>query len=112
MPVANKAVLSHPFLKDMFRDSYFPNVLVEKGKQILLRLCERIEAEKPVGAEAVYVLTHEATERFNELAEEFYEHDSEIETAAREAIAADVAFILAVYALDVDLEEAISNRDW
>lgn len=58
------------------------------------------------------MLTHETTEHFNELAEEFYEHDSEIETAARECIAADVKSILATYGLDVDLEEAISNRDW
>lgn len=112
MPITNPAVLAHPFLKEMFDDTYFPNVIVEKGKQILLRLCERIEAEKPASAVAIYVLTHEATEHFNELAEEFYEHDSEIETAARECIAADVKFILATYGLDVDLEEAISNRDW
>ena len=112
MAITNQAVRSHLFLKEMFDDTYFPDPLVEKGKQLLLRLCERIEAEKPVGAEAVYVLTHEATEGFTQLAEEFYEQDSEIETAAREAIAADVAFILASYALEVDLEEAISNRDW
>jgi hypothetical protein len=37
---------------------------------------------------------------------------SEIETAAREAIGSDVEFILEAYNYDVDIEEAIENRDW
>jgi hypothetical protein len=86
MPIANAAVKERAFLKDMFADSYFPRPLVEKGKQILIRLCERIEREKPEG-DTVLALTHAATEEFNALAEEFVAADSEIETAAREAIA-------------------------
>jgi hypothetical protein len=111
MQVENQAIRAYALLEEMFEDGYFPDHLVEKGKQILLALCGRIEREKPQGT-AVYALTHEATERFNELADEFYEHDSEIETAARENIARDVEFILKTYGFDVDLEEAIAPRDW
>jgi hypothetical protein len=111
MPAGNPTILGHAFLDDMFRDGYFPNHLVEKGKQILLDLCDRIEREQPEG-EAVYSLTHEATERFNDLAEEFYEHDSEIETAARDNIGSDIDFILRTYGYDLDIEEAIAPRDW
>jgi hypothetical protein len=111
MPARNASILAHAFLEDMFRDGDFPDHLVEKGKLILLDLCARIEREQPEG-EALYALTHEATERFNALAEEFYEHDSEIETVARDNIGSDVDFILRTYGYDLDIEEAIAPRDW
>ncbi len=43
---------------------------------------------------------------------EFDEHDSEIETAARECIAADVAYILKWFRIPIDTEKAIWERDW
>ena len=49
---------------------------------------------------------------FNTLGEAFYEHDSEIETVARECIAADFAFIASTYGFDADTEEMIATRDW
>ena len=58
------------------------------------------------------MLTQATTEAFNVLSEEFWEAGSEIETAAREAIGSDVEFILKAYGYDVDIEEAIGNRDW
>ena len=83
----NASILKHRFLGEMYDDDYFPNHLVDKGKAILLRLCSQIEKKQPRDSAAVYALTHAATERFNDLAEEFSSHDSDIETAAREAIA-------------------------
>lgn len=111
MPVQNPAILAHSFLAMMTADSYFPDPLVAKGRQILLDLCEGIERDAPVG-EAVYALTHAATERFNALDEELHEAESEIETAARDEIAVDVEFILETYGYEVDLEEALAPRDW
>ena len=109
----NARIQKHRFLAEMYDDDYFPDRLVNKGKAILLRLCVQIERRQPQDAAAVYALTHAATERFNDLAEEFPEHDSDIETAAREAIAADFAFILRVYGFGhLDIEEAIAPRDW
>jgi hypothetical protein len=49
-----------------------PDALVDKGKAILLRLCEAIEVEKPSSLEALYALTQAATDEFNALAKEFY----------------------------------------
>ena len=47
----------------------------------------------------------------NELAEEFYESDSEIETAARECIAGDFAFIAEANGFaDADLEELVATQ--
>ena len=48
----------------------------------------------------------------NDLQEEFDEHDSEIETVARECIAATVAYILEWFGIPIDTEEAIRERDW
>jgi len=46
------------------------------------------------------------------LQEEFYENDSEIETAARECIAMDFEFIAKSYGFEADSEELIATRDW
>lgn len=55
----------------------------------------------------------ETTDQFNELAEEFYEEDSEIEIVARECIAEDFGVIADEYGFeDADIEELIATRDW
>lgn len=112
MAVKHSEILQHKFLDEMYRDSYFPDALVDKGKGILLRLCESIELEKPRDLAALYALTHAATDEFNALAEEFYEHESEIETAARECIADEFTFIASIYGFDAETEEMIATRDW
>ena len=111
MAIQNEKVREYTFLQPMLADTYFPKHLVAKGQDLLRQLAERIEREAPEG-EAVYGLTRATTEAFNELQDEFWEAGSEIETAAREAIGGDVAFILKAYGYDVDIEEAIGNRDW
>jgi hypothetical protein len=111
--LANEQIKSHAFLQCMYQDAYFPKHLVDKGKQILVRLCERIENEKPADEAALYVLTHAATNDFNDLAEEFIEADSEMETGARECIASDFDFIAKAYGFaNADMEELIGTRDW
>lgn len=111
--LTNPTIKAHAFLEDMYADDYFPNVLVDKGKLLLIGLCLQIEQQKPASADEVYKLTHAVTEQFNELAAEFEHSGSEIETAAREAIAADVEAILNAYGFGhLDLEEAIAPRDW
>ncbi len=112
MPVTSK-VAEHPFLKDMYGDDYFPDHLVDKGRAILLRLCDRVEAERPADLAALYVLTHAATEEFNALDEEFNAAGSGIETVAREWIAEEFWFVASAYGFDdADIEELIAPRDW
>jgi hypothetical protein len=48
----------------------------------------------------------------NELQEEFEENDSEIETGARESIGETVDQIIKFFEIDIDIEEAIRERDW
>jgi len=102
-----------PYLKEMAKDEYFPPELVRKGQEILERLDAAIAENPPDDVESLMELTHAATEEFNELAEEFGEHDSEIETGAREDIAASFAIVLDKYGFgDVDIEDVIAPRDW
>ncbi|MEO3827360.1 DUF5713 family protein [Actinomadura sp. B10D3] len=113
MSLTNQQVADHAFLKGLYDDGYFPDHLVDKGKAILLRLCERIESEPPSDLAALYVLTQAATEEFNALEEEFYAAGSEIETVARELIAEDFWFVASAYGFaDADAEELIATRYW
>lgn len=112
MPITNKAMAAYPFLAEMYEDDYFPNALVDKGKAILVRLCEQIEADQPESLDDLYALTHAATEEFNDLAVEFEEEDSEIETGARDAIGGDFAAIAEAYGYDAEVEELTGTREW
>nr|WP_243725638.1 DUF5713 family protein [Actinomadura rubrisoli] len=97
----------------MYEDGYYPDHVVDQAKAILLRLCARIEAECPADLPALYVLTHAATQEFNELEDDFDAAGSELETAARELIGEDFWFIATAYGFtDADHEELIANRDW
>ena len=48
----------------------------------------------------------------NDLQEEFEENDSEIETGARDSIGETVEYILKWFDIDLDVEDAIGQRDW
>jgi hypothetical protein len=113
MTISNDGVKNRQLLSEMYADEYFPKFLVDKIKVILLDLCEQIEREEPKDSESLLKLTHAATERINRLSEEFEENDSELETGAREAMAADFEFIARSYGFsDVSIEDLIAPRDW
>jgi hypothetical protein len=110
--IKNEKLKNYSFLEGMYQDSYFPDFLVDKGKAILIELCIQIEEKKPKNLPELYELTHAATQKFNDLEEEFFENDSEIETAAAVLIANDFEFIANAYGFDADIEELIATRYW
>lgn len=113
MQIQNAEMKNYQFLRAMYADSYFPKNLVKKGEDILRELCQQIEEKKPASLDELYKLTHEATDRFNDLQDEFYEQDCEIETEAREAIGGDFKHIANSYGFsNADIEELIATRDW
>jgi len=113
MTVQNVKIQAHDFLRDMYNDDYFPGFLVDKIKAILIELCEEIEKKNPQSPDDLLVLTHAATEKINALEDEFSENDSELETAAREAMGADFEYIVKAYGFtDVDIEDVIAPREW
>lgn len=112
MPITPPELLNHAFLEGMYQDKSFPDLPVDKCAQIFVRLGEAIAAQKPADNAGLLRLTHAATEEFSALAEEFDENGSELETVARETIAADFGVIAEAYGFDIDTEELISPRDW
>ncbi|MEU1039133.1 DUF5713 family protein [Streptomyces sp. NPDC005551] len=113
MSISNQQVLDHAFLRTLYEDDYYPDHVLDRGTAILLRLCGRIEEERPADLAALYALTEVATEEFNALEADFDAAGSEIETVAREEIAEEFAFIADTYGFaDADAEELIAAREW
>ncbi|MFF8959556.1 DUF5713 family protein [Streptomyces sp. NPDC014894] len=113
MPITNRRAAEYEFLSGLYADPYFPDHVVDRGRAILLRLCARIEAERPADLAALYALTEPATEEFNALEAEFEAAGSEIETVAREEIGEGFWFVATAYGFpDADVEKLIAARDW
>ena len=64
MSLSNSKMADYRFLAEMYDDAYYPSALVKKGADILVELCQQIEAQKPDGLGQLYALTLVATERF------------------------------------------------
>ncbi|WP_442956515.1 DUF5713 family protein [Paenibacillus sp. YIM B09110] len=107
----NNGNTSFEYLKDMYIDNYFPNFLVDKVKAELVNVVEFLE-QGNLDIEEIQSKFDLAIQAINDLAEEFDENDSEIETVARESIAQTVANILTYFKIQIDTEEAIRERDW
>ena len=85
---------NYKLLDEMYQDDYYPAFLVDKVKdelQKVIALLESGETDTEVVQETL---------------------DEEIETVARECIAATVAYILEWFGIPIDTEEAIRERDW
>jgi hypothetical protein len=113
MSAANIKVDVSKLLEGMYGDGYFPNFLVDKVRDVIIDACREIEAENPKTLEDLYAITCRATEKINDLQEEFEENESEIETAARDDIAVTFGYVATTYGFpDADLEELVATRDW
>lgn len=110
--LTNLKVKDHAFLDCMYQDPYFPDFLVDRCKNVLLNLCNEIEKQKPENLDGLYLLTHWSTNEINNLQEDFFEHNSEIETVARECLAIDFEYIAKAYGYDADIEALIATREW
>jgi hypothetical protein len=110
--LSNAQMKNYAFLECMYEDKYFPPQLVDKCKGVLVDLCFRIEKEQPQSVEALYALSHEATNGINALQEEFFAQGSEIETAAAECLAMDFLAIASAYGFEADVEMLIATREW
>lgn len=99
------------YLKEMYEDDYFPNFLVDKIRDLIKNTVSFIEEGGHSKAE-IQSSFDQMTLGINELETEFEENESEIETGARESIADTVDKILSYFNLDIDVEEAIREREW
>ncbi|MBN1801301.1 MAG: hypothetical protein JW891_07330 [Candidatus Lokiarchaeota archaeon] len=95
----------------MYKVSFFPPHLVDKIKVAILKVVEFLEqGNHPL--EEIQEKFDEMTIYINDLQEEFWENDSEIETGARESIGKTINYIIKYFNIDIDSEEALRKRDW
>ncbi len=112
MPLSiRKLPADFEYLKDMYTDEYFPNFLVDKLKDIIKETVSFIEAGTH-STEAIQESLDQMIFKINELQNEFEENDSEIETGARESIGLTIENILSYFEIDIEVEEAMRERDW
>ena len=99
------------YVEDMYRDDYYPTVLVDCVKNLL----EQVEAVLKTGEtdeQLIQQAFDQAVMGINDLAEAFDEQGSEIETVARESIAETVFQMIDEYNIQTDIEELLRERDW
>lgn len=101
----------YKMLDDMYKDDYFPDFLVDKIKGLMQKVIEILETGER-NLETIQNAFDKMTLAINDLQEEFEDNDSELETGARESIGETVAYILNWFDIDMDVEDAIGERDW
>ncbi|CAN5367879.1 hypothetical protein BH11BAC5_BH11BAC5_07410 [soil metagenome] len=95
----------------MYEDDYFPNFLVDQLRDTIREVVSFIEEGNHTKVEIQEALD-KMTLKTNELQEAFEENDSELETVARDSIGITVENILKYFDVDIDIEEAIREREW
>ena len=101
----------YKLLNEMYQDDYYPTFLVDKVKDEIQKVIDLLESDETDIGVAQETLD-EAVCGINNLQDEFYENDSEIETVARDCIGVTVAYILEWFDIPIDMEEAIREREW
>ncbi|MBR5486904.1 MAG: hypothetical protein IKV70_02900 [Phascolarctobacterium sp.] len=99
-------------LQNMFEDTYYPQFLVEKIKWQFIHLIEFLEGTDVKDLSLIQDKLDEFTIFINNLQQEFWDQDSEIETVASESIANTLEYILNWFKVDVGIEDALREREW
>lgn len=102
---------NYTLLEEMYSDGYFPDFLVDKIKALIMKVIELLETGE-LNLKKIQKAFDKMTLAINDLEEEFEENDSEIETVARDSIGTTVEYILRWFDIDIDVEDAIGEREW
>ena len=102
---------NYKLLDEMYQDDYYPAFLVDKVKDELQKVITLLESGE-TNTKVIQKTLDKAVCGINDLQDEFYENNSEIETVARDCIGVTVAYILEWFGIPIDIEEAIRERDW
>ena len=76
---------NYKLLDEMYQDDYYPAFLVDKVKDELQKVIDLLEGGE-TDIEVIQNTLDKAVCGINDLQDEFYENDSEIETVARDCI--------------------------
>ena len=100
---------NYKLLDEMYQDNYYPTFLVDKVKDELQKVIDLLESGE-TDTEVVQETLDEAVCGINDLQDEFYENDSEIETVARDCIGVTVDYILKWFGIPIDMERRPSEK--
>lgn len=101
----------YEFLADMYEDTYFPKKLTDKVKNHIKQAVAALEQGQKDPAK-VQKIFDKMTLAINNLMPEFEDAGRELETVARDCIATDVMYILDWFELELDVEDALRERDF
>ena len=99
------------YLKEMYLDQYFPDTLIDKIRNLIIELVDYLENGQH-STDEIQLELDKIVAGINNLQEEFEENESEIETVARDSIGTTIEEILKYFEINIDIEEAIRDRDW
>ena len=84
---------NYKLLDEMYQDDYYPAFLVDKVKDELQKVIDLLEGGE-TDIEVIQNTLDKAVCGINDLQDEFYENDSEIETVARDCIGDSVSRLI------------------
>lgn len=102
---------NYKLLAEMYQDGYFPDFLVDQINALFRKVISFLETGER-DLEKIQAKFDEMTLAINDLQEAFEENDSELETVARDSIGETADYILKWFEIDIDVEDAIGQRDW
>lgn len=102
---------NYKLLDKMYQDEYYPDFIVNKVKDEIQKVIELLENGE-TDIEIIQGKLDEAVCAINDLQEEFWDNNSEIETMARDCIGETVVYMLDWFNILIDVEEALRERDW
>lgn len=102
---------NYALLDEMYSDPFFPDFLVDKIKDLILEFIKYLETGE-TSRDLIQKELDSMTRGINDLEEEFYNNNSEIETMARESIAGSLIYVLSWFKIRIDIEDALRLRNW
>lgn len=102
---------NYKLLDKMYQDEYYPDFIVNKVKDEIQKVIDLLENGE-TDIEIIQGKLDEAVCAINDLQEEFWDNNSEIETMARDCIGETVVYMLDWFNILIDVEDALRERDW
>lgn len=100
---------NNQYVPEMYRDSFYPDFLVDKVKSALKTVVEYLNTCDYYDDEEIQEAFDTAISEINDLQREFDMNGSELETMAHDSIFATVGRIIEHFELEIDANDAIGQ---
>lgn len=100
---------NNQYVPEMYRDSFYPDFLVDKVRSALKKVVEYLNTCDYYDDEEIQEAFDTAIAEINDLQREFDRNDSELETMARDSIHATVGRIIEHFELEMNADDALGQ---